>query len=323
MHKRLGVWLSNGSMRIIYNLEEYRPVKPTVVTTGTFDGVHLGHRRIIERLLRLSAERQLESVVITFWPHPRLVLGQSLELLHTIEERAACIGRMGIDTLLILPFTEAFAQLSPEAYVEKIYVSGLHARYLVIGYDHHFGYQRQGNLAFLQQISSKYGFEVEEIPKQDIDDIAISSTRIRKALKEGDVELATQLLGYPYALSGRVVDGQKLGRVLGFPTANLMPLATYKLVPGPGIYAAYASYGQVENHPALVYIGKRPTLGAQLQSSIEVFLFDFSASLYNEIIQVRFLKKLRDDQQFNTLADLQQQMQRDYQHARNFFAQQQ
>ncbi|WP_038032725.1 bifunctional riboflavin kinase/FAD synthetase [Thermonema rossianum] len=307
-------------MKVYHNLHDYRPHRPTVVTTGTFDGVHQGHRRIMARLRRAAQERQTESVVITFWPHPRLVLGQPVELLNTIEEKIEHISQEGIDTLIMLPFTEEFARLMPIEYIEKVYVQGVHAGLIVIGYDHHFGYRRQGNIRLLQQVAPRYGFEVEEIPAQEVDDITVSSTKIRKALKEGNVELANQLLGYAYTLSGTVVHGDKIGRTLGFPTANLHIDAAYKLIPAAGIYAAYASGEQFERKAALVYIGTRPTLGKeQSRPSIEVFLLNFTGELYEAPLRVELLKKLRDDQKFDSLESLRHQIQKDYQEAISFF----
>lgn len=307
-------------MKVYHNLHDYRPARPTVVTTGTFDGVHQGHRRIMARLRKAAQERHTESVVITFWPHPRMVLGQTVELLNTIDEKIERISREGIDALIILPFTEEFARLMPEAYIEKVYVQGVHAGLIVIGYDHHFGYRRQGDIHLLRQVAPRYGFEVEEIPAQEIDDITVSSTKIRRALKEGNIELANQLLGYAYTLHGTVVHGDKIGRTLGFPTANLQIDAGYKLIPAPGIYAAYAYSPQFERKAALVYIGTRPTLGKeQDKPNVEVFLLDFAGELYQAPLRVELLKKLRDDQKFDSLESLRSQIQKDYQQAILFF----
>ncbi|NIK73736.1 riboflavin kinase/FMN adenylyltransferase [Thermonema lapsum] len=307
-------------MRVYHNLHDYQPARPTVVTTGTFDGVHQGHRRIMARLRKAAQERNTEAVVITFWPHPRMVLGQEVELLNTIEEKTERIRQEGIDALIVLPFTEDFARLMPEEYIEKIYVRGVHAGLIVIGYDHHFGYQRQGDIHLLRQLAPRYGFEVEEIPAQEIDDLTVSSTKIRRALKEGNIELANQLLGYAYTLHGTVVHGDKIGRTLGFPTANLKIEASYKLIPAAGIYAAYAYGEHFERKQALVYIGNRPTLSKQQERpNIEVFLLDFAGELYQSSLRVEFLKKLRDDQKFDSLESLQNQIQKDYQQALSFF----
>src|SRR6478736_7073749 len=231
-------------MRIYYNLDDFNPVRNAVVTSGTFDGVHVGHQKILSRLHEIAERTNGETVVITFWPHPRLVLNPEadIKLLNTFEEKAELLKEQGVHHLLRIPFTKEFSQLTSEQFITKILVEKIGTRKLVIGYDHHFGKNREGSFEQLKLNGPTYGFEVEEIPRQDVDHIGVSSTKIRQALEEGDVETASHFLGRPYSISGAVIKGDKLGRVLGFPTANIDIDAHHKLIPAEGIYAVTVSY---------------------------------------------------------------------------------
>jgi riboflavin kinase/FMN adenylyltransferase len=276
-----------------------------VVTSGTFDGVHVGHQKIIERLIQRARQSNGQSVVVTYWPHPRLVLPgdhASLRLLSTIEERIEQLSQYAIDYLLIIPFTPEFAALDRAQYVRQILVESLRAKVLIIGYDHRFGKDRAGNLAYLQEHAQAFGFAVEEIPAQDIDQIAVSSTRIRQALEKGDITTANTFLGHPYRLQGQVVHGKKLGRTIGFPTANLAVTDPHKLVPAQGIYAVRVQVGTALLG-GMLSIGTNPTVGGSGQT-IEVYIFDFDQDIYDQIITLYFVAYIRPEAKFSGLEAL-------------------
>jgi riboflavin kinase/FMN adenylyltransferase len=263
-------------MKIYHTLDDFSSLPRAVVTSGTFDGVHLGHQKILARIKDIATRISGETVVITFWPHPRLVLNpedQTLKLLNTFEEKAELLKEQGIQHLLRIPFTKEFSQLSSTNFIKNILVEKIGTRKLVIGYDHHFGKNREGSFEQLKIDAPKYGFELEEIPRQDIDNVAISSSKIRHALEEGNVTDARLLLGRSYTLSGRVVKGDRLGRVLGFPTANIDIDSHSKLVPADGIYAVVVHHSGRE-FGGMIYIGNRPTIEGS-QRSIEVNIFNF------------------------------------------------
>ncbi len=300
-------------MQVYQGLGDFSHPNFSIVTSGTFDGVHRGHQKILARLREISQEKKGEIVLITFWPHPRLILGkgaQDLKLLNTIEEKIELLKKYGVNHLVILPFTQEFSQLSPEEFIQKIYIQGIGTQKLVIGYDHRFGKNRAGGLAYLQENLQKYPFSVEEISRQDIDEVGISSTRIRNALLEGEIHTANQYLGDPYTLQGEVVHGDKIGRTLGFPTANIAIAEAYKLIPADGIYAIRASVKNKE-YQGMLYIGSRPTLSEQAQRRIEANLFDFEEDIYGEKMRIWFVAKIRGDQKFESLSQMQLQLQED------------
>ncbi|MBX7126053.1 MAG: bifunctional riboflavin kinase/FAD synthetase [Cyclobacteriaceae bacterium] len=303
-------------MKIYHGIEDFTPVHRAVVTSGTFDGVHLGHQKILQRLREVAVKAGGETVVITFWPHPRLVLyasKETIKLLNTFEEKADLLRQQGINHLLRIPFTREFSSLSSAEFIQRILVDKIGTHTLVIGYDHRFGKNREGSFEQLRQNSAAWGFEVEEIPRQDVDHVAVSSTAIRKALSEGDVAVASQLLGRPYAITGRVVAGDKLGRMLGFPTANIDVDSHYKLIPAEGIYAVRVHHsGQL--YDGMLYIGNRPTVGGRKQV-IEVNLFDFDQQIYGEALTVNFVASLRKDTKFQDLEGLRKQLSLDKQAA--------
>jgi riboflavin kinase / FMN adenylyltransferase len=293
-------------MNTYHGLHTFPKLDFAVVTTGTFDGVHLGHQKILLRLREIATQHQGETVLITFFPHPRLVLKSEksdFKLLNTIEEKARLLEKYGIDHFVILPFTEEFSLMSPDEYVQKIYQQALNTQKLVIGYDHRFGKNRTGGIEFLQMHASSYGFEVEEISRQDIDEVGVSSTRIRQALQEGDVALANQYLGHLYEFSGEVAEGDKLGRTLGFPTANIEIKEDYKLIPADGIYAVWVHF-QDKRYGGMLYIGNRPTIQGGLQKRIEVNIFDFDADIYGKSLRVELVEKTRDDMRLDNLDSL-------------------
>jgi riboflavin kinase/FMN adenylyltransferase len=296
-------------MNIYYNIADFKRLNYAVVTSGTYDGVHVGHQKIINRLNEIAKKNSGDSVVITYWPHPRLVLypnDRDLRLLNTFEEKATLLREYGVQHLLRLPFTKEFASISSIEFIRNILVDGIGTRKLVIGYDHRFGKNRAGSFEELSINGPEFGFEVEEIPRQEIDQLAVSSTAIRHHLSEGSVERAAELLGRPYSITGQVVQGEKLGRVLGFPTANIDPDSRYKLIPAEGIYAVTVQHSN-RQYLGMLYIGKRPTLGGTIQS-IEVNIFDFSAMIYGENLTVNFIQQIRRDMHFSDLEALKIQM---------------
>jgi riboflavin kinase/FMN adenylyltransferase len=299
-------------MKIYHGIDDFSRLDYAVVTSGTFDGVHVGHQTILFRLQETAVKNGGETVVITYWPHPRLVLhpeDTNLKLLNTFEEKAAKLKTFGINHLVRIPFTKEFSQLSSEEFITKILVKTIGTKKLVIGYDHHFGKNREGSFEQLKQNGPQYGFQVEEIPRQDIDNIAVSSTKIRKALEEADIDTATHFLGHPYSISGRVVMGDKLGRLLGYPTANIEIDTANKLIPADAIYAVTVEY-EHNYFKGMLYIGNRPTVQGT-RRNIEVNLFDFDRDIYGDSLTIHIHKLLRGDKKFDDLEQLQHQLRLD------------
>ncbi|MEI9920016.1 MAG: bifunctional riboflavin kinase/FAD synthetase [Bacteroidota bacterium] len=296
-------------MKIYYSVDDFNPLPNAVVTSGTFDGVHVGHQKILDRLKEIASDCGGETVVITFWPHPRYILKPGTTphlLLNTFEEKAELIKHQGIQHLLRIPFTKEFSQMTSLDFIENLLVKKIGTQKLVIGYDHKFGKDREGSFEQLQLKAPNYGFEVEEIPRQDVDNIGVSSSRIRQALEDGDIETANHFLGRPYSLTGRVVSGDKLGRVLGYPTANIDIDSNDKLVPAHGIYAVIVEH-ESERLKGMLYIGNRPTVdGTRL--AIEVNLFDFNKDIYGETLKVNLIAAIRKDAKFDDLETLKKQM---------------
>ena len=299
-------------MKVHQGNASFKPPRAAVVTSGTFDGVHIGHQKILGRLKQLARETGGETVVITFWPHPRMVLqpnDPAIQLLTTFEEKLELLEDFGIDHLVQIPFTEEFSQLSSEAFIQQVLVNKIATRYLVIGYDHHFGRNREGSFEYLKEHAAEYGFVVEEISRQDVDRVGVSSTKIRKALERGDAQTAHQYLGRPYRLSGKVIVGDKLGRDLGYPTANLQIDSPHKLIPADGIYAVQVGYAQ-QRYNGMLYIGHRPTIQGKTRN-IEVNIFDFDQTIYGDELHVHLLEHIRGDMTFNTLEELAAQLSHD------------
>lgn len=301
-------------MIILDGDKNFEPIENAIVTSGTFDGVHYGHQKILDRVVNLAKEKQGKSVVLTFWPHPRFVLNpndDTLKLLSTFEEKAKQIEKSGIDYLIKMPFTKAFSQLSSEDFIRNVVIKKIGTKMLVIGYDHHFGKNREGSFEYLQQNADKFGFEVEEIPKQEIDHVGVSSTKIRKALTEGLVRDATDYLGHLYELTGTVVPGNQNGKKMGFPTANIEVKESFKLIPKDGVFAVRLVIAEKE-YQGMLNIGFRPTLDGS-RRVIEANIFDFDEHIYGEPITVRFVKRLRDEQKFSGLESLKNQLKLDKQ----------
>lgn len=299
-------------MKIYHGIEDFQKLEYAIVTSGTFDGVHVGHQRILLRLKEIAGRYKGETVVITFWPHPRLVLypeDQTLKVLNTFEEKADLLREQGIQHLLRIPFTKEFSQLTSGDFIRSILVDRIGTKKLVIGYDHRFGKNREGSFEELKANGPAYGFDVEEIPRQDVDHVGVSSSKIRAALTEGDIKTATHFLGKPYSISGMVIKGDKLGRMLGFPTANIDIDSHYKLIPGEGIYAVTVDHSGT-SYKGMLYIGNRPTVDGS-HRSIEVNIFDFDKDIYGETIRVNLIASIRKDNRFEDLEALRKQLESD------------
>jgi riboflavin kinase/FMN adenylyltransferase len=296
-------------MKIYQQLTDFHPPHFSVVTSGTFDGVHLGHQKILRRLQELATRKQGETVLLTYWPHPRLILqpeDKSLRLLTTLSEKVKLLEEMGVDHLIILPFTKELSQMSSDEFIRDILVDKIQTKTLVIGYDHKFGKNREGSFEYLQSHSHLFGFAIEEISRQDVDDLGVSSTKIRTALAQGDISTANKYLGRPYDLSGQVVKGQQIGRSLGFPTANIQIAEDYKLLPRDGAYAVHAEVNSIR-YKAILNIGDRPTVDGQ-KKTIEAHLIDFEGDLYGQELRVYFQEFLREEKKFESLDALKNQL---------------
>lgn len=299
-------------MNIYHHLDEFKPVNNAVVTIGTFDGVHLGHRKIIADLVQKAAATNGETVLLTFFPHPRMILhpgDEQLKLITTINERAELLEQAGINHLIITPFSRDFSNQQAEDYIREVLVEKIGAKTLVIGYDHRFGKDRLGGLAELQAAAPVYGFSVDEISEQDINEVAVSSTRVREALLQADIELANSYLGYAFFITGKVIRGDQIGRTIGYPTANLQVEEAYKLIPADGIFAVTVDIDG-QSHQGMAYIGHRPTINGMTRN-IEVNIFDFNREIYNQTIRMHFHHFVRHDVKFNSLEELKHQLAKD------------
>lgn len=288
-------------------------MKDSIVTIGTFDGVHLGHQKIIKRLIDLKKKEGGETVLFTFDPHPRKVLfpdQTDLKLITTTEEKCRLLEKLGIDHVLVFPFTKVFSQMHATEYISEIIAKGLHTKSLVIGYDHRFGSNREGNIDTLKELSTTYNFKVEEIPAQEINQLNISSTRIRKAIEEGDVETANAFLGHPFFVTGVVVKGKQLGRTIGYPTANIDVADPDKLIPKIGVYAVNVILDSV-TYKGMLNVGVNPTTDSDNRIKIEVNIFDFDAEIYGRSLSVEFVKWIRDEKKFANLEELKQALAND------------
>ena len=299
----------------------YNNDRPSVVTIGTFDGVHVGHKAILNRLVSTAKKEGLESVLLTFFPHPRMVLqtDSNIKLINTLSEKKELLEEIGLDHLVIHPFTHAFSRLTALEYVRDILVNKLHAKKIIIGYDHRFGRNRNANIDDLREYGKTYGFEVLEISAQELDDVAISSTKIRNALKAGDIETANNYLGYPFMVSGNVVKGKALGRTMQYPTANLQLDETYKLIPKNGVYIVRSIIDDKVVF-GITSIGTNPTVGGT-QKTIETFFLDLDKDLYGKKLKIEFLSHVRDEETFESLEELKDAIQNDETIAREFLKQ--
>ncbi len=307
-------------MKIFNSIHDFKSTKKTILTLGTFDGVHVGHQKIIQKLIQNASDYNCESLILTFFPHPRMVLqeGSDIKLLNTIDEKTVLLKKMGLDNLIIHPFDKEFSRLTAEEFVKTILVDALHIQKIIIGYDHRFGRNRLANIDDLILYGKQYNFEVEQISAQEIDSVSISSTKIRNAILDGNIALANEYLGYKYVINGMVINGNQLGRTIGFPTANLKIEENYKLIPKNGVYIVKSTINQ-KTVFGVMNIGTNPTVNGE-NLSIEVHFFDFDADLYNSKIEISVLERIRDEQKFDSIELLKNQIQEDKETAISFIA---
>ncbi|WP_367755853.1 bifunctional riboflavin kinase/FAD synthetase [Flavobacterium sp. WC2430] len=298
-------------MKIFHSIKDFSSPKKTILTLGTFDGVHVGHKKILERIIQNTANKKYESLVLTFFPHPRMVLQEQSEikLLNTIPEKINLLEKIGIENLVIHPFDETFSRLTAEEFVSTVLVDQFHIHKIIIGHDHRFGRNRTANIDDLINFGKQYGFEVEQISVQEINDLSVSSTKIRNALLEGNMNLANEYLGYDYFLTGTIFKGKQLGRTIGFPTANLKIEENYKLIPLNGVYIVKSTIDQKTVY-GMMNIGFNPTVKGE-SLSIEIHYLDFDADLYDQKVTVSILKYLRPEEKFNSIDTLKKQLQKD------------
>ncbi len=298
----------------IYNDPEQLEARNPVVTIGTFDGVHSGHKKVIARLKEIARKVDGETVIFTFYPHPRMVLfpeENNIRLLTTLDEKIALFEQAGIDHLIVFPFTREFSQLSYSDFVKQVLVDKIHTHHLVVGYDHKFGKNREGGYEFLQECAAEYGFSIEKLDVLLINETNVSSTKIRKALDEGNIVKANRYLGYRFTLHGTVIEGQKLGRQIQFPTANVQSSDPYKIIPGHGVYTVLVRVNG-QTYKGMLNIGSRPTVNTNADHrSIEVHILDFNENIYGKPIELLFFGKIRDEKKFTSLQALREQLEKD------------
>lgn len=304
------------TLKIFHSINDFQTtvsgtIKKTILTLGTFDGVHFGHRKILERITQNTENGKYESLVLTFFPHPRMVLQEESEikLLNTIEEKIALLEKIGIQNLVIHPFDEKFSRLTAEEFVKNILVDRFHIQKIIIGHDHRFGRNRTANIDDLKAFGKQYDFEVEEISAQEIKEVSVSSTKIRNALMEGNVALANEYLGYDYSLTGTVAKGKQLGRTIGFPTANLKLEEDFKLVPQNGVYIVKSILNN-KTMFGMMNIGFNPTVDGK-NKSIEIHFLDFNEDLYDQKITVSIAERIRAEQKFDSVELLKEQLEKD------------
>ena len=293
------------------NLKDYNSTKPSVITIGTFDGVHIGHKKIINQLTSISSKNNLISILLSFFPHPKMVLqnDKELKLINTIQEKEGLLNSLNLDYFIIKEFTKEFSRLSALEFVRDILVNKLNAKHIIIGYDHHFGRNRTANIEQLKEFGELYDFKVTEILAQDIDDIAISSTKIRKALINGEITLANKFLGYNFFFSGNVVHGNNIGKTISFPTANIKIDAPYKLVPKNGVYIVKTTIDNQITY-GMMNIGYNPTFNGK-QKSIEIHFINFNKNIYDKTLTIEMILRIRNEIKFNTVDDLKKQLEQD------------
>jgi riboflavin kinase/FMN adenylyltransferase len=301
-------------VRVFQGFDELTKIPNPVLTIGTFDGVHLGHQRIIQQLNEEAQKHGGESVLFTFYPHPRMVLfpdSHGLKLLQTQVEKIEKLERMGLQNVIVHPFTKEFSRLTAIEFVRDYLVNKLNVKTIVIGYDHQFGKNREGSLELLKDLAPVYDFNVIEIPAQDIDDVNVSSTKIRNALKSGNIETANAFLGEPFEMNGIVQSGKQIGRSIGFPTANIDLGSSVKLIPEIGVYLVRVVTPSRAEYFGMLNIGVNPTVSDNAQTTIEVHLLDYSGDLYGQELQVKVLSRLRDELKFDSLEELKNQLAKD------------
>lgn len=296
-------------MKIYYDINDFEQVPKAVVTIGTFDGVHRGHQEILRNMVNRAKELGGESVVVTFYPHPRQVLNHDsgIRFISTQEEKIRHLEVLGIDNLIIINFTKEFAAIPSEDFIKDFIVKNIQPTVLIIGYDHHFGKGRTGDFDMLYELGSQYHFKVEKIQEQDVDNVAVSSTKIRHFLENGDIKHANMLLGYEFSYTGKVIHGQQVGHKIGYPTANIDVAEEFQLIEKQGVYATFAEIDG-KSYPAMTYIGKRPTMHDNRPQSIETHVISFDGNLYDKEIKIRFVDFVRDDKKFYNFGALKRQI---------------
>ena len=295
-------------MEVIHNIKNYQPKKPSILTIGTFDGLHIGHQKIIHNLVSKAKKEDLCSLVLTFFPHPRMVLQKDtqLKMIDTLEEKRQLLEKLGVEILIIQPFNREFSRMTALEYTRDILVNGLGISKLIIGYDHRFGRNREATIEDLKRFGLDYNFTVEEIPVQDVESIAVSSTKIRNAIITGHIKKANQFLGRHFLLCGTVVKGDKIGRKMGYPTANILIKEEYKLKPQNGVYLVQ-SHLDDQKFFGMMNVGKRPTISGK-ETQIETYFFEFEEDLYGKKLKIELLEKIRDEQKFDSLELLVEQL---------------
>ncbi len=298
-------------MEVIHNISNYRPQKPAILTIGTFDGVHFGHQKILQNLVVEAKKENLCAIVLTFFPHPRMVLQKEtqIKMINTLEEKTKLLEQLEVEVLIVQPFTMEFSRMTAIEYTRDILVNGIRISKLIIGYDHRFGRNREATVEDLKQFGMDYNFTVEEIPAQDIESIAVSSTKVRNAIDSGEIKKANQYLGRPFSLNGTIVEGDKIGREMGYPTANLEIEEDYKLKPQNGVYLVQTSLVD-KKYFGMMNVGKRPTVSGK-KTRIETYFFDFKGDLYGKKLRIELLEKIRDEQKFDSLDALRNQLNSD------------
>ncbi|OOG63659.1 bifunctional riboflavin kinase/FAD synthetase [Flavobacterium sp. A45] len=311
-------------MKIFHSINDFQiasgeNAKKTILTLGTFDGVHFGHKKILEKVTQNTENEKYESLVLTFFPHPRMVLQEDsdIKMLNTIAEKIELLDKIGIQNLVIHPFDESFSRLTAEEFVKNILVDQFHIHKIIIGHDHRFGRNRTANIDDLKAFGEQYNFEVEEISAQEIKEVSVSSTKIRQALIDGNVALANEYLGYDYSLTGIIIKGKQLGRTIGFPTANLKPEENFKLIPQNGVYIV-KSVIKSKTVLGMMNIGLNPTVEGKNQT-IEINYFDFNQDLYGQKITVSILERIRSEEKFDSVAHLKEQLEKDRNTALEYF----
>ncbi|EAR02454.1 bifunctional riboflavin kinase/FAD synthetase [Maribacter sp. HTCC2170] len=298
-------------MTTVQSIAKYDKKHPTAITIGTFDGVHIGHQKILKKLIKKANSKKLKSTVLTFFPHPRMVLQKDsdIKLLNTLDEKIKILEGLGLDILIIHPFTKEFSRLSATEFVRDILVNALQAKKIIIGYDHRFGRNREANINDLIAFGSSLDFKVDEISAQEIDEVSVSSTKIRKSLEEGKIETANKYLGYPYMLTGSVKKGKGLGRQIQFPTANLHIEESYKLIPKNGVYVVQTVIDGT-TVSGMMNIGYNPTVSGK-KKSIEIHFFDIDKDLYGQKLQIDLITRIRDEYKFESIEALKNQLAKD------------
>ncbi len=306
-------------MKVFSSIQHFESNTKTIVTLGTFDGVHCGHQYILNKLISTAKTLNMESLVLTFFPHPRMVLNKdkTIKMINTIDEKIELLSKSGIDNLVIQPFDSTFSSLTGEEFTKKVLVDIFNVQKIIIGYDHRFGKGGSCDINDLESFGLKYGFEVEQISAQEINDVSVSSTKVRQALSEGNIRDANTYLGYPFYITGNVIKGKQLGRTIGFPTANIKPAEDYKLIPQKGVYIVKVEIDTIE-YPAMLNIGTNPTVGEN-KLTIEANILNFEGDIYDKEVKVSFYDRIRNEQKFNSLEELKQQLFVDKQVTENYF----